>query len=123
MIIEYRSALYENVISQCPYYLDWMIDHQGEFTLQVMKRLAPECSEKTDWSGPHLLVLLIPRSLARNLLVLVGSGVIEVLGIVKVPFVRRFMPGFLGAGEVTVFIGQLHMRILATLIIRVTGKR
>jgi hypothetical protein len=33
------------------------MDHQGEFTLQVMKKLGAEWAEKTDWSGPRLLCI------------------------------------------------------------------
>lgn len=57
VIIEYKRALNENVISQGLFYLDWLMDHQGEFTLQVMKKLGPESSEKIDWSGPRLLCI------------------------------------------------------------------
>ena len=57
VIIEYKRALNENVISQGLFYLDWLMDHQGEFTLQVMKRLGTECSEQIDWSGPRLLCI------------------------------------------------------------------
>jgi predicted transport protein len=57
VIIEYKRALNENVISQGLFYLDWLMDHQGEFTLQVMKRLGPECADKIDWSGPRLLCI------------------------------------------------------------------
>jgi predicted transport protein len=57
VIIEYKRAVNENVISQGLYYLDWLMDHQGEFTLQVMKRLGSECSERIDWSGPRLLCI------------------------------------------------------------------
>src|SRR5580692_10072427 len=57
VIIEYKRALNVNVISQGLFYLDWLMDHQGEFTLQVMKRLGPEWSEKIDWSGPRLLCI------------------------------------------------------------------
>jgi predicted transport protein len=76
VIIEYKRALNENVISQGLFYLDWLMDHQGEFQLQVMKRLGPACAEKIDWTGPRLLciagdftrydeyaVLQIPRSI------------------------------------------------------------
>ena len=51
VIIEYKRALNENVISQGLYYLDWLMDHQGEFTLQVMKKLGPQSSENIDWTG------------------------------------------------------------------------
>jgi predicted transport protein len=57
VIIEYKRALNENVISQGLFYLDWLMDHQGEFTLQVMKKLGPESSENIDWSGPRLLCI------------------------------------------------------------------
>ena len=57
VIIEYKRALNENVISQGLFYLDWLMDHQGEFTLQVMKKLGPDSSEKIDWSGPRLLCI------------------------------------------------------------------
>src|SRR5579863_6702755 len=57
VIIEYKRALNENVISQGLYYLDWLMDHQGEFTLQVMKKLGAESSDKIDWSGPRLLCI------------------------------------------------------------------
>lgn len=57
VIIEYKRALNENVINQGLFYLDWLMDHQGEFTLQVLKRLGREWSEKIDWSGPRLLCI------------------------------------------------------------------
>jgi hypothetical protein len=44
-------ALNENVISQGLFYLDWLMDHQAEFTLQVMTKLGRELSEKIDWYG------------------------------------------------------------------------
>src|ERR1700689_718770 len=57
VIIEYKRALNENVISQGLFYLDWLMDHQGEFTLQVMKRLGHGWAERIDWSGPRLLCI------------------------------------------------------------------
>ncbi len=57
VIIEYKRALNENVISQGLFYLDWLMDHQGEFTLQVLKKLGPEWVERIDWSGPRLLCI------------------------------------------------------------------
>jgi predicted transport protein len=57
VIIEYKRALNENVISQGLFYLDWLMDHQGEFALQVLKILGPEWVDKIDWSGPRLLCI------------------------------------------------------------------
>lgn len=35
VIIEYKRSLNENVINQGLYYLDWLLDHKGEFELLV----------------------------------------------------------------------------------------
>jgi predicted transport protein len=57
VITEYKRALNENVISQGLFYLDWLMDHQGEFTLEVLRRLGSEFAERIDWSGPRLLCI------------------------------------------------------------------
>ena len=38
VIIEYKRSLNENFINQGLYYLDWLLDHKGEFTLLVQKQ-------------------------------------------------------------------------------------
>src|ERR1700733_6034475 len=50
VIVEYKRALNENVINQGLYYLDWLMDHQGEFTLQVLNTLGREYADNIDWS-------------------------------------------------------------------------
>jgi RecB family endonuclease NucS len=45
VIIEYKRALNQNIISQGLFYLDWLMDHQGEFTLQVLNRLGKEWAQ------------------------------------------------------------------------------
>jgi predicted transport protein len=57
VIIEYKRASNENVINQGLFYLDWLLDHQGEFTLLAMKALGKEVSETIDWSTPRLLCI------------------------------------------------------------------
>jgi predicted transport protein len=57
VIIEYKRALNENVINQGLYYLDWLMDHQGEFTLEVMKRFGRDVAGNIDWCGPRLLCI------------------------------------------------------------------
>jgi len=57
VIIEYKRSLNQSAINQGLFYLDWLMDHQGDFTLQVMKKLGAECAEKIDWSGPRLLCI------------------------------------------------------------------
>lgn len=55
VIIEYKRATNENVINQGLFYLDWLLDHRGEFTLLAMKHLGPGIEEEIDWSAPRLV--------------------------------------------------------------------
>jgi predicted transport protein len=58
VIIEYKRSLNENVINQGLYYLDWLLDHKGEFTLLVQKHLDPKITEDDiDWRGARLLCI------------------------------------------------------------------
>ena len=57
VIIEYKRAINENVINQGLYYLDWLLDHKGEFELMVLKKLGGDYEEKLDWSNPRLLCI------------------------------------------------------------------
>lgn len=57
VIIEYKRALNQNVINQGLYYLDWLMDHRGEFTLLVMKRLGKDAADEIEWSSPRLICI------------------------------------------------------------------
>lgn len=57
VIIEYKRAKNENVINQGLYYLDWLLDHQAEFQLLVMKVLGTQTAEAIEWSGTRLLCI------------------------------------------------------------------
>ncbi len=57
MIIEYKRATNENVVSQGLFYLDWLMDHQGEFELLALKTLGADVSEAIEWRGPRLLCI------------------------------------------------------------------
>src|SRR2546421_6466686 len=57
VIIEYKRALNENVINQGLFYLDWLMDHKGEFELYVLKKLGKEVADSIDWSAPRLLCI------------------------------------------------------------------
>lgn len=54
VIFEYKRDVNENVINQGLFYLDWLIDHQGDFTLLVMRRLGKEAADAIDWSSPSV---------------------------------------------------------------------
>ena len=58
VIIEYKRSLNENVINQGLYYLDWLLDHKGEFTLLVQKQADPKLTEdEIDWRGARLICI------------------------------------------------------------------
>ena len=56
-IIEYKRSSNENVINQGLYYLDWLLDHQGEFELLVLKTLGQEEADSIEWGSPRLLCI------------------------------------------------------------------
>jgi len=55
VIIEYKRATNENVINQGLFYLDWLMDHKGEFKLLAMQRIGNRV--EIDWSSPRLLCI------------------------------------------------------------------
>ncbi|MDX2053480.1 MAG: DUF5655 domain-containing protein [Polyangiaceae bacterium] len=57
VIIEYKRATNENVINQGLFYLDWLMDHKGEFELLVLKKLGKEASEDIEWGSPRLICI------------------------------------------------------------------
>lgn len=57
VILEYKRSVGENVINQGLYYLDWLMDHQAEFKLQVMDALGIDAAAQIDWSSPRVLCI------------------------------------------------------------------
>lgn len=57
VIIEYKRALNENVINQGLFYLDWLMDHKGEFKLLVLEKLSKDVADSIDWNDPRLLCI------------------------------------------------------------------
>ena len=53
VIIEYKLSSNDAIISQALFYLDWLLDHHGDFELLVQKRLGPTVS--VDWSSPRVV--------------------------------------------------------------------
>lgn len=54
-IIEYKKISKENVINQGLFYLDWLVDHKGDFTLAAQEALGAEVV--IDWSAPRLILI------------------------------------------------------------------
>lgn len=57
VIVEYKRASNENVINQGLFYLDWLLDHQAEFTLLAMKVLGADIETSIDWASPRLICI------------------------------------------------------------------
>jgi len=57
VIIEYKRSKNENVINQGLFYLDWLLDHQAEFQLLVMKAIGEVTAEAIEWSGTRLICI------------------------------------------------------------------
>src|SRR5512132_3366943 len=55
VIFEYKRSSNQNVINQGLFYLDWLLDHKGEFELLVMKKLSRDAADQIDWSSPRLV--------------------------------------------------------------------
>lgn len=57
VIIEYKRATNENVINQGLFYLDWLMDHKGEFELLVLKSLGKSVADSIAFDNPRLLCI------------------------------------------------------------------
>lgn len=55
VIFEYKRAVNENVINQGLFYLDWLMDHRGDFKMLVLERLGAEAAAAIDWRNPRLI--------------------------------------------------------------------
>ena len=56
-IIEYKRTTNENVINQGLFYLDWLMDHRGEFELLVLRKFGKETADGIEWSSPRLICI------------------------------------------------------------------
>ena len=54
-IIEYKKSSKENIINQGLFYLDWLVDHKGDFTIAAQEVLGNEI--EIDWSQPRLILI------------------------------------------------------------------
>jgi len=57
VIIEYKRTRDENVINQGLFYLDWLMDHQADFTLLVIEKLGKEIADGIEFANPRLLCI------------------------------------------------------------------
>src|ERR1700730_1471605 len=57
VILEYKRASNENVITQGLFYLDWLMDHRKDFQWLVLEKLGKEDADSVDWSAPRLICI------------------------------------------------------------------
>lgn len=57
VIIEYKRDRSENIINQGLFYLDWLMDHRGDFELLVRDRYGKEAADQIEWSAPRLICI------------------------------------------------------------------
>lgn len=57
VIIEYKRDRSENVINQGLFYLDWLMDHRGDFGILVRDCLGKEVADQIEWSAPRLICI------------------------------------------------------------------
>jgi predicted transport protein len=55
VLIEYKKSGKETIINQGLFYLDWLVDHKGDFTLEAQKKLGKDV--EIDWSRPRLILI------------------------------------------------------------------
>lgn len=54
-IIEYKRSSKDNIINQALFYLDWLVDHKGDFVVAAQKRLGSKIS--VNWENPRLILI------------------------------------------------------------------
>jgi predicted transport protein len=57
VIIEYKRATNENVINQGLFYLDWLMDHRGDFEMAVLNKFGKDEADGVEWAAPRLLCI------------------------------------------------------------------
>jgi predicted transport protein len=57
VIIEYKRASNENVVTQGLFYLDWLMGHQKDFQWLVLEKFGKTVADAVDWSAPRLICI------------------------------------------------------------------
>lgn len=55
VIIEYKEDEKDNVINQGLFYLDWLVDHKGDFDILVQNKLGQDI--EVNWEEPRLILV------------------------------------------------------------------
>lgn len=54
-IVEYKKSSKENVINQGLFYLDWLVDHKGDFIVAAQEKLGTDV--QISWTNPRLILV------------------------------------------------------------------
>lgn len=54
-IVEFKKTSKENIINQGLFYLDWLVDHKGDFIIAAQQKLGND--GLIDWSSPRLVLI------------------------------------------------------------------
>jgi predicted transport protein len=54
-IIEYKKSSKENVINQGLFYMDWLVDHKGDFAIAAQQKIGNGI--EIDWAQPRLILI------------------------------------------------------------------
>lgn len=57
VIIEYKRASNENVVTQGLFYLDWLMGHRKDFQWLVLEKFGKKVADAVDWSAPRLICI------------------------------------------------------------------
>jgi RecB family endonuclease NucS len=55
VILEYKQRANENIINQGLFYLDWLMDHRGDFEIAARRALGQDVG--LSWAAPRLILL------------------------------------------------------------------
>lgn len=57
VIFEYKRSKDDNVINQGLFYLNWLLDHKGDFKVLVIDKLGLDAANEIDWSAPSVICI------------------------------------------------------------------
>jgi predicted transport protein len=116
VIIEYKRDRSENVINQGLFYLDWLLDHRGNFEIMVRDRFGKEAADQIEWSAPRLICIAADftkydehaiKQMGRNIELIryrkFGPDLLllELLTAVSAPSASKTLPGVIKVGAGT----------------------
>ena len=57
VIFEYKRHSNENIINQGLFYLNWLVEHKGDFKILVTEKVGIDVANTIDWSMPRIICI------------------------------------------------------------------